>query len=159
VYDNRFDGTRFHLVRVHPEPGPPQYAWLANNTFVDPHEARILGVFRVSKHSERFAGVWAVCNRVYAHSTCMSPSFGAQHADFAVLTYNSFFGSITEAMQRSVQSFDGPGRDYLTGNTFSAWQTPPAWETPGDPTTTVPLPPVQPSRYSAAFMAAPCPPP
>jgi hypothetical protein len=159
VYDNRIDGTRYHLVRVHPRPGPPQYAWVANNTFVDPHEARIFSAFNVGGISHRYAAVWAVCNRVYAHSTCMHPSFEAPHAEYAMLTSNTFFGSITEASQRSKQADHGTGRDYLSGNTFSPWQAPPAWEAPGDPTTAVPLPPVKPSRYNATLTFQPCPPP
>ncbi len=159
VYDNRFDGTRYHRVRVHPIPGPPQYAWVANNTFVDPREARIFSAFNVAGNSYRYAAVWAVCNRVYAHSTCMPPSFDGQNADYAMLTSNAFFGSVTEGRQRAAQNAHGAGRDYLSGNTYSAWQAPPAWQAPGDPTTAVPLPPVNPSRYNAALMLPPCPPP
>lgn len=160
VYDNRIDGTRYHRVRVHPVPGPPQYAWVANNTFVDPHEARIFSVFEQSgRFSHRSAGAWAVCNRVYAHSTCISPSFDAMHANYAMLTSNVFFGSITEALQRAQQAAHGPGRDYLTGNTFSAWQAPPAWQAPGDPTTTVPLPLVAGSRFNPGMKMQACPPP
>jgi hypothetical protein len=160
VYDNRIDGTRYHRVRVHPEAGPVQYAWVANNTFVDPYEARIFSVFNASGHtSYRYAAVWAVCNRVYAHSKCMSPSFDGMHADYAMLTHNTFFGTITEATQRALQAAHGPGRDYLSDNTFSAWQPPPAWEAPGDPTTTVPLPPLKSERYNAALAFTSCPPP
>jgi len=160
VYDNRIDGTRYHRVRLHPLPGPPQYAWVANNTFVEPHEARIFSVFALpGAPSNRFAGAWAVCNRVYAHSTCMSPSFDAMHANYAMLTSNVFFGSITQAFQSAQQAAHGPGRDYLTGNTFSAWQAPPAWQAPGDPTTTVPLPLVAGSRFNPGLKMQPCPPP
>jgi len=158
IYDNRIDGPRFHRVRVHQAPGPPQYAWVANNTFVDPHEARIFSVFKLSTSTAPYAAVWAVCNRVYAHSTCMSASFEAPDAAYAMLTGNAFFGSITEDKQRALQAAHGAGRDYLSGNTFSPWQAPPAWAAPGDPTA-VPLPPVDPSRYNAALKGRPCPPP
>ncbi len=160
VYDNRIDGTRYHRVRVHPTPGPPQYAWVANNILVDPHEARIFSAFNVGGNLHRYAAVWAVCNRVYAHSTCMPPSFDGQVADYAMLTANTSFGSITEARQRGAQAAHGAaGRDYLSGNTYSAWQAPPAWPAPGDPTSAVPLPPVNPSRHNPALTLAPCPPP
>ena len=158
VYDNRIEGTRYHSVRLHPEPGPPQYAWIANNIFVDRHEARILDVFAVGGSSSRYPAVWAVCNRVYANSTCMTPSFEAQHANLAVLTFNSFFGSVSERLQRAKQAAHGTGHDYLSGNTFSPWREPPAWEAPGDPAA-VPLPPAKPDRYNAALKLKPCPPP
>ncbi len=91
VFDNRIDGTSYHRVRVHPRPGPPQYAWVADNTFVDPNEARIFNAFDVAKDGSRYSGVWAVCNRVYAHSTCMGPSFQARDALYVSLTSNAFF--------------------------------------------------------------------
>lgn len=162
VYDNRIDGTRYHRVRIHPEAGPPLYAWVANNTFVDPHEARIFSAFNASgATSYRYAGVWAVCNRIYAHSTCMPPSFDGIHADYAMLTSNAFFGSFKQETQQMLQSQQGPGRDYVTGNTYSAWQAPPAWQSPGDPNASVPLPAEMPGRYnpSAAAGTKPCPPP
>jgi hypothetical protein len=159
IYDNRFDGRRFHRVRVHQRPGPEQYAWVANNTFVDPHEARIFSAFSVSNSTAPYAAVWAVCNQVYAHSTCMSPSFEAPDAAYAMLTGNAFFGSITEDKQRAAQIRHGAGRDYLSGNTFAPWRQPPAWTAPGDPAATVPLPPVDPSRHNAALASTRCPPP
>ena len=159
VYDNRIDGARYHRLRVHPEPGPPQYAWVANNTFVDPYEARIFSAFNAGNTAYRYAGVWAVCNRVYAHSTCMPPSFDGRHADYAMLTHNSFFGSFTQSMQRTQQAAHGPSHDYLTGNTFSPWRAPPAWEAPGDPTTAVPLPVMGATRPPVALGIPPCLPP
>jgi hypothetical protein len=156
VFDNRIDGTRFHRVRVHPEDGGPQYAWVADNVLVDPHEARIFSAFNRGGQSLRYAAVWAECNRVYAHSTCMPPSFDGKDANYAMLTSNTLFGSITEELQRSVQAAHGPGRDYLSGNKFSRWQAPPAWDGPGDPTV-IPLPPVKPSRHNPAHASAPCP--
>jgi hypothetical protein len=160
VYDNRIEGTRYHRVRVHPAPGLQQYAWVANNTFVDPREARIFAAIDMSgnKPLSHSTAVWAVCNRVYAHSSCISASFEAPHANYARLTSNTFFGSITEADQRQRQDFHGPGRDYLSGNRFSAWRAPPAWEAPGDPTA-IPLPPVQPGRYNPKAVGLRCPPP
>ncbi len=152
VYDNRIEGTRYHRVRVHPEPGKQQYAWVANNTFVDPREARIFAAVDMSGRSplSYSTGVWAVCNRVYAHSSCISSSFDGQHAIYSRLTSNTFFGSITEVVQRQFQAIHGPGRDYLSGNKYFAWQAPPAWDAPGDPTA-VPLPPVKPDRYTGRF--------
>lgn len=160
VFDNRIDGTRYHRVRVHPEPGPQQYVWAADNTFVDPHEARIFSVFNASgSTSYRYAAAWAVCNRVYAHSTCIGPSFDAYHANYARLNSNAFFGSITEAMQRSAQASNGPAHDYTTGNSYAAWQAPPAsWQAPGNPSA-VPLPMVVPGRFNPAAKGPSCPPP
>ena len=161
VYDNRIDGTRYHRIRVHPNPvpGPPQYAWVANNTLVDPNEARIFSAFHVGNNSDsdRYAAVWAVCNQVYAHSTCMPPSFDGVRASYARLIHNTLFGSITQAMQRSQQAAQGPDRDYLTGNKFSPWQAPPAWDAPGDPTTAVPMPQLRPERFNAGVRFMPCP--
>lgn len=158
VFDNRIDGTRYHRVRVHPEHGAPQYAWVANNLFVDPHEARIVSAFNRDGRTLRYAAIWAHCNRVYAHSTCMAPSFEGKDANYAMLTSNVFFGSITEELQRGMQAAHGPGRDYLSGNRFSPWQAPPAWDGPGDPTV-IPLPPVKESRHNPAQAFKPCPPP
>lgn len=158
VYDNRIDGNRFHRVRVHPIAGRLQYAWVANNTFVDPHEARIFSTWNLDMNKnnlDRYAAVWAICNRVYAHSTCMPASFDGQHASYAMLTSNTLFGSMTENTRRNLQDHLGPGHDYLSGNKFSPWQAPPAWEAPGDPTTTVPLPAVKPERYNVAFRHLP----
>jgi hypothetical protein len=157
IFDNRIEGTRYHLVRVHPRPGPAQYAWVGNNVFIDRHEARIFNAFDVGDGA-RYAAVWAVCNQVFAHSACMSPSFQARDAAYAMLTSNAFFGSITEASQRQAQSLEGPHRDYVTGNTFATWQAPPAWTPPGDPGA-IPLPPAIPGRYNAALAVKPCPPP
>lgn len=152
VYDNRIDGTRYHRVRVHPEPGQQQYAWVANNTFVDPREARIFAAIDMSgrKPVSHSTAVWALCNLAYAHSSCIPGSFEAPHANYARVTSNTYFGSITEADLRHRQAWHGPGRDYLSGNRFAAWRSPPAWETPGDPAT-VPLPPVKADRYTARF--------
>jgi hypothetical protein len=158
VYDNRIEGTRYHRVRVHPGAKRPQYAWVANNIFVDPNEARIFGAWRTDNSQHRFSGVWAVCNRIYAHSTCMSASFEAQDVDYAMLTSNSFFGSFTAESQRALQALHGPGRDYVSGNTFSRWQPPPPWQT-GENPAAVPLPPVNGSRYNAGLASKPCPPP
>lgn len=159
IYDNRIDGTRYHRVRMHPKQGTQiQYAWVANNTFIDSHEARIFSVFSIGA-ATKYSGVWAICNRVYAHSRCMPPSFEAPDAQYAMLTHNTFFGSITEAGQRIIQTAHGAGRDYLTGNTFSPWQAPPQWDGSGDPTITVPLPPQDSNRYNAALAFQPCPPP
>jgi hypothetical protein len=165
VYDNRIDGTRYHRVRVHPGEVPrPEYAWVANNIFVDPYEARIFDASDATgkRPPDRFAGVWAICNQVYAHSKCTSPGFEAPHADYARLTSNRFFGSMTPAGRRAKEGEQGgpaPGRDYMSGNTFSPWQAPPPWDARGNPTTDVPLPPIKPERYnkSVAFIA--CPPP
>lgn len=158
IFDNRIDGTRYHRIRVHPEPGAPQYAWVANNTFVDPNEGRILSAFNYSGTNQRFAALWGVCNKVYAHSTCLTPSFDGQHAAYATLTHNAFFGNLSRATQQTLQSIHGSGRDYLTGNTFSPWRAPPPWDGPGDPTV-VPLPPIDPSRQRPAGGGLHCPPP
>lgn len=158
VFDNRIDGSRYHRVRVHPEPGPPQYAWVAGNTFVDPFEGRILSAFNYFGTRQRYAALWGICNRVYAHSTCVTPSFDGQHADYAMLTHNAFFGNLNRTTQQTVQAMHGSGRDYLTGNTFSPWRAPPAWDGPGDPTV-VPLPPVDPTRQRPAGAGLHCPPP
>jgi hypothetical protein len=158
VYDNRIEGTRYHRVRVHPEPGPPQYAWLADNVFVDRHEARIFSAFNTVGTPFRYAAVWAVCNRVYAHSTCLLPSFDGQHANYARLTSNALFGAFSETLQRALQQQHGLGHDYLSGNRFSAWREPPAWDGPGD-ATAVPLPQVRPERYNHRLAFKPCPAP
>jgi hypothetical protein len=159
IFDNRIEGPRYHRVRLHPQDGvAPLYAWVANNVFVDRHEARILWVQNTPGYTARYNGVWAICNEVYAHSACITPSFEAAHADYAMLTSNRFFGSITEALQRGYQSAHGPGRDYLGGNTFSAWRSPPPWPAPGDPSSSVPLP-ADAGRRSAPSGMPPCPPP
>jgi hypothetical protein len=159
VYGNRIEGGRYHRIRVHPEPGAPQYAWIADNILVDAHEARILSAFNTGgRNTFRFGGVWAVCNQVYAHSKCMPPSFDGQHAGYAMLTSNAFFGTITEAFQSRQQAIHGANRDYSSGNTFSEWRSPPAWDAPGDPRQ-VPLPLEQPGRYNASLRFKPCPAP
>lgn len=156
IFDNRIEGSRYHRVRLHPEAGPKHYAWVANNTFVDAHEGRIFSVFNASgSTSYRYGAVWAMCNQVYAHSTCMLPSFDGGHADYAVLTHNSFYGNITRSQ---LQAGHGSGRDYLTGNTFAAWRTPPAWLSPGDPAL-IALPPLDPSRNNPTLRGPVCPPP
>ncbi len=161
VYDNRIDGTRYHRVRLHPDSSQQHYAWVANNTFVDPYEARIFSVFNASGSTAyRYAAAWGVCNRVYAHSKCIGPSFDAMHANYGALTHNAFFGSTTQATQRAQQASHGANHDYVTGNSFAAWQAPPAWDAPGDPTTSVPLPMVAPGRFNAGLrMQQACPPP
>ncbi|HWA36481.1 MAG TPA: hypothetical protein VG873_01345 [Burkholderiales bacterium] len=160
IYGNRIEGPRYHRVRLHPQEGvSPLYAWVADNVFVDRHEARILWVQNTPGHTARYNGVWASCNQVYAHSTCITPSFEAAHADYARLTSNRFFGSITEALQRGQQAAHGAGHDYLSGNTFSAWQSPPPWPAPGDPAN-VALPAGDAGPRSAAPSSMPpCPPP
>lgn len=160
VFDNRLEGTRFHRVRVHPKPGLHQYAWVSNNVFVDPYEGRIFSAFNVGGNApgDRYAAVWAVCNEVYAHSSCMTPSFDGTVANFAMLTSNAFYGNITETLQRTLQNAHGAGRDYLSGNKFSAWREPPKWDGAGDPRT-IPLPVEQPMRHSPGLAFKPCPPP
>ena len=63
----------------------------------------------------------------------LTPSFEAGSASYARLTHNTFYGSITESLQSAQETSHGAGRDYLTGNTFDAWQTPPAWAMPLGP--------------------------
>jgi hypothetical protein len=157
VYGNRIEGNRYHRLRLHPEPGTEQYAWVANNTLVDAHEARILSVFNANaRNTYRFGGLWAVCNEVYLHSKCMPPSFDGQAADYAMLTSNAFYGTLTQAFHQMQQGQHGPGRDYLTGNTYSPWKSPPPWPANANPAE-VPLPTEQPSRYAAAQQQRPCP--
>lgn len=158
VHDNRFESTRYHLIRVHPRPGPLQYAWVSNNTLVDRHEARIFNAFDLG-HGSRIAAVWVTCNQIYAHSTCHPPSLQATGAQYAVLANNTFYGSFTDSFQHRAQSREGANRDYLTGNTYLPWREPPAWTAPGDPATAVPLPPVNPLVHDPSLRVGPCPPP
>lgn len=157
VFGSQLEGTRYHRIRVHPAPGATQYLWAADNVLVDPHEARILDAFDLGMGAE-FSGVWAVCNRVYAHSTCITPSFSATDAAYASLTQNAIFGDFTADGMRAEAMRNGAMHDYTTGNTYGPWQDPPPWGAPGDPTL-VPLPPVEPSRFDASLADpfGPCP--
>jgi hypothetical protein len=140
-FRNHLEGTRYHLVRMQPEYAL-QYAWLADNTFIDPYEGRILGVLTASgtPPDARYDAVWAHCNQVYAHSTCISPSFEAPLVNFSRLTHNFFHGVITAADQASRQQQAGPTHDWTTGNVYGPWQAPPPPPAaPGDPRA-VPLP-------------------
>ena len=67
------------------------------------------------------------------------------------------FGSLDANFHQLVESQQGPGRDYHTGNTYAAWENPPAWGAPGDPVLAIPLPPVDPSAFDASLMFGPCP--
>lgn len=51
-------------------------------------------------------------------------SFDGQHADYAMVTSNTVFGSMTEKTQRIFEDLHGPGRDFLSGNKFWPWQGP-----------------------------------
>ncbi|MCC6526462.1 MAG: hypothetical protein IT373_27690 [Polyangiaceae bacterium] len=155
LYQSRIDGTRYHRVRLHPEPGATQYAYVAENTFVDPYEARILWGADVAGNGARLAGMWAHQNQIYAHTTCFTPSFEAADADLADLTGNVFHGSFTATLQQAVQDAHGPGHDYVTGNVFEAWQAPPAWPAPGDPGQ-IPLPPVDAQACNPALDTPVC---
>lgn len=157
VFDNRIDGTRYHRIRVHPIAAPPQYAWVANNTFVDPFEGRILSASNYTGTSQKYSALWGICNQVYAYSTCMTPSFDGLHAQYARLTHNAFYGNLTRATQQALQAQHG-GHDYVTGNSFSPWRAPPAWDGPGDPTA-VPLPSIDPGRQKPPGGGPSCPPP
>jgi hypothetical protein len=139
-FRNRFEGTRYHLIRVHPH-RTLQYAWIAENVFIDPHEARIVSAMRVgdSPAGARFDGIWAQCNRVYAHSKCIGPSMEAPAAAYSRITHNTFHGSFSAAAQRRLQAQAEGDHDYLTGNGFGPWRSPPQASKPGDPNQ-IPLP-------------------
>lgn len=158
VFQSQIEGTRYHRIRVHPRADATQYLWAADNVLVDPHEARILDAFDLTGEGQVFDGVWAVCNRVHAHSTCITPSFSASDASYARLTDNAIFGAFTEAAMASQATMNGAMHDYTTGNTYADWASPPPWGGPGDPTT-VPLPPIDPSRFDASLADpfGPCP--
>ncbi|MCC7535439.1 MAG: hypothetical protein IT379_04475, partial [Deltaproteobacteria bacterium] len=159
VFRSDIRGTRYHRVRVHPDPSrAPQHLWVDGNVLVDPHEARILDSFDLEGMGRDFASVWATCNRVHAHSTCITPSFAATDASYARLTDNAIHGAFTLETMRDGAMRDGPMHDYTTGNTYGPWEEPPPWGGPGDPTT-VPLPPVDASRFDASLADpfGPCP--
>jgi hypothetical protein len=156
VFRNYMEGSRYHRVRVHPVDDTTQYTWIAENVFVDPNEARIVSAFDIgaSTPGTLYDGIWAQCNLVYAHSTCITPSFDAPSAAYAQFTHNALFGSITQAQQTAVEDAN-PGHDYLTETTFSPWESPPAYPSPGDPRD-IPLPPDDPTD-DAALEGTPCP--
>ncbi len=156
-FRNRFEGTRYHLVRLHPTHAL-QYAWIAENTFIDPHEARILGIIGVESTpaGALYEAVWAQCNQIYAHSKCMPPSFEAPLAVFARFTHNVFHGDITKAQQAERQEQEGPKHDLLTGNTFGPWKAPGAAPPPGDPRE-IPLPADDPADDNPNIGFQPCP--
>jgi hypothetical protein len=156
-FRNYLEGTRFHRIRLHPA-NATQYAWVVENVFVDPYEARILTVTDVggTVPGTHFAAFWAQCNLIVAHSTCMDPSFEAPSAVYAELTHNVFRGSFTRERQADLQSQHGARHDYLTGNSFDAWSAPPPYPPPGNPRA-VPLPADDPGDDNLALMAAPCP--
>jgi hypothetical protein len=156
IFDNRLEGNRYHRVRVHPlNDGPRQHVWVSNNIFVDRREARIFWAQDLGNRGEPIAGVWTVCNTVFADTSCLAPSFEAADASYAQLTNNAFFGVFTADGQRTLERQHGPGRDYQTGNTFAAWREPPAWGTVGDPLA-VPLPELNRDRYDPNVMGS-CP--
>jgi hypothetical protein len=157
VFQNYFEGTRYHRVRVHPLADRTQYTWIAENVLVDPYEARIASAMDIggTPPDTPYDGFWAQCNVLHAHSTCMTPSFDADVATFAELTHNTIHGSLTEEMQTARQAAH-PTHDYLTGNVFGAWEPPPAYPLPGDPRD-VPLPPDDPADDDPSLEVEPCP--
>jgi hypothetical protein len=142
VFDNRIEGNRYHRVRVHPGDQAGEYAWLADNVFVDPYEARIASAFALPASTTPWDGLWAVCNTVYAHSDpsagCLGHSFEAPDAAYSRITNNAHFGVIDEAGQLARLPATGD-HDYTSDNTYAPWQEPPPWEPPGDPRS-IPLP-------------------
>ncbi len=158
VFRSYVGGTRYHRVRVHPALGITQYTWLGENLFYDPNEARIASAMNIggTPPGAMYAAIWAQCNLVYAYSTCMSPSFEGPAASFAELSHNTLYGSITQAIQTSLQASHGANHDYLTGNTFNAWEAPPPYPYPGDPRD-IPLPVDDPSDDDPSLAVAPCP--
>ncbi len=142
VLDNRLEGNRYHRVRVHPGGAANEYAWVADNVLVDPHEPRIVwGGAQLSPEAGDWDGFWATCNVVYAHSDtstgCIGFSFEAPNATYARLTNNAFFGVVDEV---GLVARRGPGdQDVTSGNTFAPWEEPPPWGAPGDPRA-IPIP-------------------
>lgn len=147
VYRNRIDGTRYHRVRAHPKHTPNEYIWVSGNIFFDRTEARIFDVFRVgdSLPGERTAAAWFDKNTVYAESSSgMTPSMQANHTNYARVTNNTCYGILNAAQQKIIEGVsEAANKDFVTGNTYSAWQDPPAWVSPpGDPRQLVlPAPP------------------
>jgi len=143
VFGNRIEGNRYHRVRVHPGADPTEYAWLADNIFVDPHEARIASAFALPSSTTPWDGFWAECNTIYAYSNpmtgCLGHSFEAPAATYARLTNNTHFGTITVDAQRARVAMSMGSHDYTTDNTYAPWRAPPAWGPPGDPRQ-IPLP-------------------
>ncbi len=142
IFDNRIEGNRYHRVRVHPGDQPGEYAWLSDNVFVDPYEARIASAFDLPASTTPWDGFWAVCNTIYAHSDpsagCIGHSFEAPSAAYSRLTNNRHFGENDEAGQRARLPASGD-HDWITGNTYAPWEDPPPWRAPGDPRA-IPLP-------------------
>ncbi len=135
-FRNYMRGTRYHRIRVHPQADRVQYAWIAENTFIDPHEARIVAAMRVggTPPGEKFDALWVQCNQVYAHSTCMGSSFDALEASYGRVTDNRIYGSIRPQVQERLQSRAVGDHDYMSRNEFNPWKKPPAPpRRPGDP--------------------------
>jgi hypothetical protein len=150
VFRNRIDGTRYHRVRVHTasnETTIVHYAWISENTFVDPHEGRILTA--MGQSGATYEGFWATKNTAYAYSTCMGPEFDAgDYTRYGRVTDNTFYGNL--AVMQNI----GDLIDQTTGNSYHPWASPPAWPAPGDPTT-IPLPALNRSKCANPDCSAP----
>lgn len=148
-YDNDFRGTKFHRTRHAPHYErtslPPEYLYIANNRYVDLHEARIFAIFpdSLNASTDTLAGVWFVNNTVYAENGTgeTTPSMDAvKVSNYARFINNTFYGDFTQSMLNSSSSVsEATSKDFATGNTFSAIAAIPAYTRAGDPNV-IPLP-------------------
>lgn len=128
-------------VRVSPRPSSAQlYFWLKNVTVIDSAEMRGVSVFRVEGNApgEQLTAAWAIDSTGYLRALTTDvqawslQSWYLQTVDnYARATGNTFYGDLTSADHTSNEgSTEAADADFLTGNTYSAWQSPPAWSSP-----------------------------
>lgn len=151
-YRNQIDGVRYHKIRVHPDSNFAQnYSWINSNVLIDRVEARGIWVVNLGTGLTMTAS-FINNNSLYLYSTCLSVSFEFPHVSWGQAANNSFYGVATNGANGLTPSPGGPG---FVNNTFATWQTPPPWNSNGDPRLLIPLVPINPLAYNASYAAPP----
>lgn len=125
IYGNSLRGTRFHSIRLHPLNGNLQnYAWIANNHFVDQVEAKLLWVDSASSSgdpgTDQMAAVWVENNVMDLNG---GKGFEINDANYLYHRNNTYYGNYSAGdinVSGAIASVNTP-------NTYNAQRTIPSW--------------------------------
>jgi hypothetical protein len=139
------DEFSFHRIRVAPDTSAGatlQYVWIGANLLEDPGEGKGLWIYHTGGNNptDRVTAAWFEGNTAYLTDGASAVGDGSWYPHrcqaYSRSNNNTFYGDFTLAMAQSTEATgQAADKDHTTGNTYNAYQAPPAWGGVGDPTT------------------------
>lgn len=136
IWGSRIEGTRYHNLRVQPQAATDgqDYLWVGNTYLVNAYESANGWVWANLGNGETAEGTWFVDSFIFARysSGCTPPgNFSAPNVAYTDIATTEFYSS--NPTPENIYSSNAL-HSTANGNTFSAYEAPPAWGGPGDPT-------------------------